>query len=1269
VIDILCDARCFQDPNYALRGVGHHAATVYAWGKSHAGTLGLPSARWIAWCDPMLPQIHETYHSLFDTIVTSPGAPSISSGSVLLQPSPMTHAPEPLAGLLDRPGLLTTTLVHDFIPWDQPDRYLSDPRAMQQYVQCLQWLPAYDFFFSNSSATQCRLRDLIDAPIGRCRVTGVALRKSFLEMMHRTWVPTGSREEPYVLLVGGGDPRKNADLLVKAHGLGRAKGSLRSQLRIAGHYPQGEIDRLRKLYVESGGKASQLRIGQTLTDQELAQWYQQALATVCSSRAEGFSIPVTEAMACGSLVLASDIPAHCELVADNRCRFAPDDDQRLLGLLEQLEQQPAWREELRSGQRVVPQRYTAEQVGRRFWGEVVRQIQQRKNARPRARATGVLPRLAIQSPWPPDRSGVADYTRRTVDALRGRAIVDVYTDNANPARSPGVDQFLPISSWAYLSGRYDGVLSVVGNSHFHTKIIDLQRMHGGPCLIHDNRLAELYHWWKGEEYFRQMACRSLGRDVTLAESNQWVHEPSRLPGIFFDELLDSARPLIVHSRGIQRQVEKQYGVSARYLPFCCHRLLDPQRLQPEARIDAQQRLGLSRDSVHVMSFGLVAWVKAPKEMIEGIAAARRLGVKLELHLVGEAGGLHQKLKQHARQHGVERYIHFVDQWIDEAMYQDYLQAADLAIQLRTHFFGGLSGALLDTIAAGIPTVANEDLAEALESPGYVLRVNDEPKGSEVGEKLVEAVERGWHRQRLTDDRQRYITEHSFERYADQLLELLLGDHRCASRELPSERSEVALDDELATMLGPPTLTLESPVRRPLVLNESPRVFIDTTHTVVAGFRTGVQRVVRSIAREAFQNQPDGFQSVLPVILQGKSWIAASMEQGDPRLPGAGGSRPWREDVLGGLPPWYRASAHWLCDRVQHPKLRRWLLPLPGHQGVFKAAVKISERFERPVESEQCAMREGDLLLLPDAYWGFRDVWPAVAAARHKGVRTAVVIYDLIPHLHPEIFGDEGAEQFRKYLRLAASHADLLLAISETVAEQVREHLPSIAPRWDRSTPVVAFPLGAQFTSSEGRVRAEMTRRFDPQRPRSPYLMVGTIEMRKNHRYALEAMDRLWQRHPKAELAIVGQVGWRGKEFLELAHGHPEFGRRLHLFHDVSDQELAYCYRNARGVLFPSMAEGYGLPIVEGLWYGQAVFASDIPIHREVGGDQVQYCDTRDPGSLTELLEAWEHRWGDHRPTLQPSKIPTTWQQATEELFRRLAVAFDRSTKLARPQAA
>ena len=70
----------------------------------------------------------------------------------------------------------------------------------------------------------------------------------------------------------------------------------------------------------------------------------------------------------------------------------------------------------------------------------------------------------------------------------------------------------------------------------------------------------------------------------------------------------------------------------------------------------------------------------------------------------------------------------MDHWLSDLEYRDYLLAAYMGIQLRNHFFGGLSGALLDCVAAGLPTVANKDLAEAVEAPQYVVRVPDSPDG-------------------------------------------------------------------------------------------------------------------------------------------------------------------------------------------------------------------------------------------------------------------------------------------------------------------------------------------------------------------------------------------------------------------------------------------------------------------------------------------------------------------------------------------------------------
>ena len=138
--------------------------------------------------------------------------------------------------------------------------------------------------------------------------------------------------------------------------------------------------------------------------------------------------------------------------------------------------------------------------------------------------------------------------------------VDIYSNAESPAPTPEVKNFFPISEIPYTSGQYDNVLSVVGNSHFHIPIINLQRVHGGPCLIHDNRLAELYNWWKGEDYLAEMASKHLGRKVKASEVRHWMSHPGDLPSMFFCELIESATPLIVHSRGIQAQCFKEHGI-------------------------------------------------------------------------------------------------------------------------------------------------------------------------------------------------------------------------------------------------------------------------------------------------------------------------------------------------------------------------------------------------------------------------------------------------------------------------------------------------------------------------------------------------------------------------------------------------------------------------------------------------------------------------------------------------------------------------------------
>ena len=82
---------------------------------------------------------------------------------------------------------------------------------------------------------------------------------------------------------------------------------------------------------------------------------------------------------------------------------------------------------------------------------------------------------------------------------------------------------------------------------------------------------------------------------------------------------------------------------------------------------------------------------------------------------------------------------------------------------------------------------------------------------------------------------------------------------------------------------------------------------------------------------------------------------------------------------------------------------------------------------------------------------------------------------------------------------------------------------------------------------------------------------------------------------------------------------PSTTASLFMFNDLSDAELAYCYQHAKALIFPSHAEGFGLPIVEALQHGLHTLVSDIPIHREAGRDFCTYFDPQSPAALARLV--------------------------------------------------
>lgn len=428
-----------------------------------------------------------------------------------------------------------------------------------------------------------------------------------------------------------------------------------------------------------------------------------------------------------------------------------------------------------------------------------------------------------------------------------------------------------------------------------------------------------------------------------------------------------------------------------------------------------------------------------------------------------------------------------------------------------------------------------------------------------------------------------------------------------------------------------------------------RILVDASHTFRSGLNTGVQRVVRSACAFA------------PLAASGATTHTVAYRNGQLRstnLADEDRKSPWiqavRTNPVAHMPSAYAMCAKALCKIVPVRALRKWLLPLPGHQGVFKLPLSVCDAWNRrsEVKAEVCA-GSGDLLILADAYWNREEIWPVVEQAKARGAKIAVVVYDLIPISHPDFVPATAPALFRRYLKHVAQHADMIVAISDTIRMQIEELLE--APEYDTQCKHFAsFELGAEFDEPRGDVRESVKAVFPEDAHNAPHLMVATFDPRKNHHYAMDAFEKIWETQPTRKLCFVGRVGWLCEDVIERMQKHPRFGKQLFGLHDVSDAELNYCYKRARSVVFPSIVEGFGLPIVEALWHGRHVFASDTAIHREVGRDECSYCDLADPASLAEQILAWEAKQDAFSPSRQSTYRPVSWQQSINSLVSQCA---------------
>jgi glycosyltransferase involved in cell wall biosynthesis len=235
--------------------------------------------------------------------------------------------------------------------------------------------------------------------------------------------------------------------------------------------------------------------------------------------------------------------------------------------------------------------------------------------------------------------------------------------------------------------------------------------------------------------------------------------------------------------------------------------------------------------------------------------------------------------------------------------------------------------------------------------------------------------------------------------------------------------------------------------------------------------------------------------------------------------------------------------------------------------------------------------------------GFRE-W----VTRAK-IRPIYLVHDLIPIRHPEFCRAGEAEKHRARIRTVLTTAAGVIGNSQATLDELsafgmREHLPD--------PPGLAAWLGVDPLPAPERA---------PQPERPTFVALGTIEARKNHRLLLEIwselIDSLGDEAPR--LVIIGQRGWEAEPVFELLDRSAKLKGHVTELDRASDQELAGHLASARALLFPSFAEGYGLPLIEAFAAGLPVIASDLPVFREIAGDIPAYLSPYDAKSWKEAI--------------------------------------------------
>jgi len=300
-------------------------------------------------------------------------------------------------------------------------------------------------------------------------------------------------------------------------------------------------------------------------------------------------------------------------------------------------------------------------------------------------------------------------------------------------------------------------------------------------------------------------------------------------------------------------------------------------------------------------------------------------------------------------------------------------------------------------------------------------------------------------------------------------------------------------------------------------------------------------------------------------------------------------------------------------------------------------------------------RPNDLVFMLDSSWWSPERFSELHSRTWElGGEVVWMVYDLVPITYPETCDPGMPPAFRAWLSHAVLTADGFICISEATRADLEAFMGEVLKPGSRRPWSSSVHLGSDL-DSKGLIGAgeKATDVLKQLGPRPYFAALGTIEPRKDYTTILNAFDQLWIQGCDVALVMMGKKGWNVEELAKKIAEHPENGSRLFWIEGAADRDVHNILKDATALIQASIAEGFGLPIVEAGSQGIPLLLSDIAVFREIAGDDATYFPVGDARRLAALTEELIHSKDSHRPKAIKAM---TWSESAARLAAKLLLA-------------